>query len=274
MSSGKPIVVGTVIYDPKVTVIWGIIRDFFEQQRQPIEVVFYSNYDLQVDGLVKRHLDVAWSSPLAWLDAQRKTGGQCRAVAMRDTDRDRVTHLVARRKSNLGSLADLRGKTVALGAKDSPQATLIPLELLRTVGLEPEKDVSVRRFDVLVGLHGDHVGGELDAFKCLDRGEAHASAMLDLNWDRWSKDGTINPEEFAVVGSTGSYDHCNFTVLADFPAARERSFFKTLMAMSYDNPKHREMMDMEGLKAWLPGRTSGYGQLARAVEAQRFWSAK
>ncbi|HYV45828.1 MAG TPA: PhnD/SsuA/transferrin family substrate-binding protein [Myxococcaceae bacterium] len=274
MSSGKPIVVGTVIYDPKVTVIWGIIRDFFEQQRQPIEVVFYSNYDLQVDGLVKRHLDVAWSSPLAWLDAQRKTGGQCRAVAMRDTDRDRVTHLVARRKSNLGSLADLRGKTVALGAKDSPQATLIPLELLRTVGLEPEKDVSVRRFDVLVGLHGDHVGGELDAFKCLDRGEAHASAMLDLNWDRWSKDGTINPEEFAVVGSTGSYDHCNFTVLADFPAARERSFFETLMAMSYDNPKHREMMDMEGLKAWLPGRTSGYGQLARAVEAQRFWSAK
>src|SRR5262245_6417402 len=114
MSSDKPIVVGAVIYDPKVTVIRGIIRDFFEQQRRPIDVVFYSNYELQVDGLVKRHLEVAWNSPLAWLDAQRRTGGRCRAVAMRDTDRDRVTHLVARKKSGLRSPADLRGKTVAV----------------------------------------------------------------------------------------------------------------------------------------------------------------
>ncbi len=31
--------------------------------------------------------------------------------------------------------------------------------------------------------------------------------------------------------------------------------------MRYDNPAHREMMDLEGLKAWLPGRTSGYAAL-------------
>ncbi len=65
----KPIVVGAVIYDPKVTVIWKIIGDFFEGAGCPIDVVFYSNYGLQVDGLAKGHLDVAWNSPLAWLDA-------------------------------------------------------------------------------------------------------------------------------------------------------------------------------------------------------------
>lgn len=267
MSSDKPIVVGAVIYDPKVTVIWGIIRDFFEQQRRPIDVVFYSNYDLQVDGLVKRHLDVAWNSPLAWLDAERRTGGKVRAIAMRDTDRDRRTHLVARKGSGLASLQDLKGKAVALGAKDSPQATLIPLETLRAAGVE----VRARRFDVLVGLHGDHVGGELDAFHCLERGEAQASAMLDLNWDRWSKDGTINPNEFQVLASTEPFDHCNFTVNADFPPEREQSFLKALFAMSYEDPKHREMMDMEGLKAWMPGRTTGYAWLSRAVASLDFW---
>jgi len=267
----KPIVVGAVIYDPKVTIIWGIIRDFFERQRRPIEVVFYSDYGLQVDGLVKRHLEVAWNSPLAWLDAQRRTGGSCRAVAMRDTDRDRRTHLVVRRSSGIRSPADLKGGTVALGAKDSPQATLIPAEMLRASGLDPARDVTVRRFDVLVGLHGDHVGGELDAFKCLERGEAQASAMLDLNWDRWSNDGTINAAEFQVLASTESFDHCNFTVHGDFPAERERSFLQALFAMSYGDPRHREMMDMEGLKAWMPGRTTGYAWLSRAVESQRFW---
>jgi len=264
-------VVGAVIYDPKVTIIWGIIRDFFEQQRRSIDVVFYSNYELQVDGLVKRHLDVAWSSPLAWLDAQRRAGGTCRAVAMRDTDRDRRTHLVVRSGGEVKAVADLKGKTVALGARDSPQATLIPAEMLRAAGLHPGRDVTVRRFDVLVGLHGDHVGGELDAFRCLERGEAHASAMLDLNWERWSKDGTIDPRQFQVLASTELFDHCNFTVLGDFPAAREQAFLQALFAMSYQDPRHREMMDMEGLKAWLPGRTTGYAWLSRAVESERFW---
>src|SRR5215471_12132486 len=105
----KPIVLGAVIYDPKVTVIWGIIREFFEERRCPIDVVFYSNYALQVDGLVRGHLDVAWNSPLAWLDAERRTKKKCRAIAMRDTDRDRVTHVVARASGPIKSARDLRG---------------------------------------------------------------------------------------------------------------------------------------------------------------------
>src|SRR5439155_7582195 len=117
---------------------------------------------------------------------------------------------------------------VAVGAKDSPQATLIPLELLRAAGLVPERDVKIRRFDLLAGLHGDHVGGELEAFKCLQRGDAQACAMLDLNWDRWSQDGTINPAEFAVLASTERFDHCNFTVLEEFAEERERSFREAL----------------------------------------------
>jgi len=266
MPADKPIVVGAVVYDPKVTVIWEIIRDFFEQHHRPIDVVLYSNYELQVDGLAKRHLHVAWNSPLAWLDTRRRAGA-CRAIAMRDTDRDRRTHLVVRKGGGISSLKDLEGKTVALGARDSPQATLIPAEMLRAEGVK----VKERRFDVLVGLHGDHVGGELDALRSLQIGQAQATAMLDLNWDRWSKDGTINPAEYQVLASTQPFDHCNFTVLADFPPEREKSFLDALFSMSYDDPKHREMMDMEGLKAWMPGRDTGYGWLSRAVDSQEYW---
>ena len=44
--------------------------------------------------------------------------------------------------------------------------------------------------------------------------------------------------------------------------------------MDYNNPAHREMMDMEGLKEWLPGRTSGFGPLTEAVQTQNFFSEK
>ena len=267
----QPLKVGAVLYDPKVSVIWKIIRDFFESQGCPIDVAFYSTYELQVTALLDRTIDIAWNSPLAWLDAQRRTGGTCRAIAMRDTDRDRRSYFVARRGGPMRSLADLRGRTLATGASDSPQATLIPLGRLRRDGIDPAADCTIRRFDVLVGKHGDHVGGERDAFESLKGGAASACAMLDLNWDGWTKDGTIDADQFTVIAETDHFDHCVFTARHDLAPAAERRWVDALFAMQYDNPAHREMMDLEGLKAWLPGRTSGFGPLAAAVASERFF---
>ena len=268
----EPIRVGAVLYDPKVSVIWNIIRDFYEANDCPMDVEFYADYTLQVDALLRGEIDIAWNSPLAWLDAQRRTRGSCRAIAMRDTDRDRASYIVVRRGGGVTQIADLRGKTVAVGAADSPQATLIPLGLLQRQGLEPGRDFRVQRFDVLVGKHGDHVGGERDAFECLQSAEAAASTMLDLNWDAWTADGTVDPNAFSILATTDRFDHCVFTVRAEFPRNLEERWLQVLFSMQYDNPEHREMMDLEGLKQWLPGRTSGFGALGEAVERQRFFA--
>lgn len=267
----RPILVGAVLYDPKVSVIWDIIREFFEENGCPIDTVFYTNYELQVAALLQGHIDMAWNSPLAWVDAQRRSGGTCRAIAMRDTDCDRVSHLIVKQQGGVKTVQDLRDRTVAVGAKDSPQATLIPLGWLQRQGLVPGKDFQVRRFDVLLGKHGDHIGGELEAFRCLERGEATASALLDLNWKTWTQDGTIDPNAYAILATTDPFDHCCFTVREDFAREREQRFLQVLFSMSYANPTHREMMDLEGLKAWVPGRTSGYGPLQAAVGTQRFF---
>jgi ABC-type phosphate/phosphonate transport system substrate-binding protein len=267
----SPVLVGAVIYDPKVVVIWDIIKDYFHAEGCPIDYVFYSNYELQVDALLSRHIDIAWNSPLAWVDAQRRSGGRCRAIAMRDTDRDRVTHIVSRRDSNIARISDLRGKTLATGALDSPQATLLPIHFLQETGLSPSVDFKIRRFDVMVGKHGDHIGGELHALRSLQQLESDACAILDLNWERWQADGTAEGATLTSLGTTKPFDHCNFTVMEEFPPAREEQWLDALFRMSYENPQHREMMDMEGLKEWLPGRTSGYAALTEATNQQNFF---
>jgi len=271
---GRPLVVGAVMYDPKVSVIWEIIRDFFDQQASPIDLRFYSTYELQVTELVGGRIDIAWNSPLAWLDSQRRTGGSCRAIAMRDTDRDRVSHLIARVDGPVATLAGLAGRTLAAGATDSPQANLIPRGVLRSAGLIPGKDVQVRDFDVLVGKHGDHVGGELDAVQSLLRGECDAAALLDLNWAAWTKDGTIDPASVRIVATTPLFDHCVFTVRGDADSGLLGAWTDALFSMRYENPDHRKMMDLEGLTAWLPGRTSGVGPLAAAVAAEKFFEQR
>ncbi|HZT41629.1 MAG TPA: phosphate/phosphite/phosphonate ABC transporter substrate-binding protein [Chthonomonadaceae bacterium] len=267
----EPILVGAVAYDPSVVVIWDIIKTFFETSGCPMDTVFYTNYERQVKALLSGHIDIAWNSPLAWLDAQRHSGGTCRAIAMRDTDRDRVSHIVVRADSGFEEVTDLAGKTIATGAKDSPQATLLPLGLLQRHGLEPGRDVRVQRFDVLVGKHGDHIGGERQALEALQTGQVDGCAMLDLNWQRWSADGTIDPDRYRVLATTDLYDHCVFTVREDFPQETEAAWLQTLFSMRYDDPAHRQMMEMEALKAWLPGRTSGFDALSEAVERQHFF---
>jgi ABC-type phosphate/phosphonate transport system substrate-binding protein len=269
----KPVTMGAVLYDPKVSIIWEIIREFFEANGIAMDVIYFMNYEKQVESLVAGLVDIAWNSPLAWLETQHLGDSGFAAIAMRDTDRDRCTHFIVRKGAGIATLADLRGKIVAMGAKDSPQATLIPTEFLRSSGLETGKDYQTQRFDVLVGKHGDHVGGELDAFKCLASGKAAASAMLDLNWNRWTADGTIDANEFAILTTTGHFDHCVFAIRKDFPEQVKANWLEVLFSMTYDNPKHREMMDMEGLKAWAPGRITGFDILTRAVEHSGFYKA-
>jgi hypothetical protein len=48
---------------------------------------------------------------------------------------------------------------------------------------------------------------------------------------------------------------------------RLRRFVELLLGMSYADANVRPLMDLEGLKQWLPGRTSGYAQLDRACAA-------
>jgi phosphonate transport system substrate-binding protein len=265
----KPVTVGAVLYDPKVATIWEIISNFFEQNGVPTDTKFYATYELQTEALARGEIDIAWNSPLAWLDSVRRT--PCRAIAMRDADRDRVTHVIVRSESNVERVEDLGGKIVATGAKDSPQATLIPLSFIERHGLKRGEEFEVRRFDVLVGKHGDHIGGELDALKSLMNGEADAACVLDLNWELWTTDGTADPNRLKVLATTDRFDHCVFTVREEFDPEVEKRWLAVLFSMDYGNPDHRNMMDLEGLKEWLPGRTCGFGPLAEAVERLRYF---
>lgn len=269
----KKLKVGAVIYDPKVTVIWGIIEKFFEDEGFPIETIYYKDYKAQVDGLLEKEIDVAWNSPLAWLDSHLRTNGKALNGSMRDTDRDRTSFIVVKNNSGINSLDDLRGKTIGFGAIDSPQARLIPINHLHKNGLEYGKDYIEKRFDLGVGLHGDHVGGELDSAFALKNGEVDATWMLDLNYNAWLADGTLDQNQIKVLDKTDFFDHCIFSGHPELDKEFFEKFIEVLHKMDYNNPEHKEMMDMEGLKEWIPGRTTGFKQLTEANEYLDFFKA-
>ena len=286
--TGRGLLLGAVAYDPKVVTIWDGFRAWL---RGPggldFDYVLYSNYERQVEDLVSGRVDLAWNSPLAWVRARRLAaarGVTLTPVTMRDTDRDLRSLVVVRADSPAESLAGLRGRVVGTGAVDSPQATLLPLSLLRSARLNPGgpaaagADVRVRRFDVGVGLHGDHVGGERDAARALfaaDPADAvDAACMIDSNLLLFAREGILPSGAVRVLGQTPPYDHCTMTAGPTADPAAVGRFGDLLLGMDYGDADLRPLLDLEGLKQWLPPRLEGYAQLERAVDEAGFYDAE
>jgi ABC-type phosphate/phosphonate transport system substrate-binding protein len=130
----------------------------------------------------------------------------------------------------------------------------------------------VRRFDVGVGLHGDHVGGERDAARALVAGEVDAACMIDANHLAFLKEGTLPPDGTRIVAQTAPFDHCNMTAVAGRADEANDRFAELLLSMSYADAEVRGLLDLEGLTAWEKGRTSGYAALAAAVTDSGFYA--
>ena len=275
MSNKHILLLGAVAYDPKVVTIWDGFQAYFQKLGLELDYILYSNYERQVEAEFAGHIDVAWNSPLAWIQSERiatATGRKAEAIAMRDTDCDLTSIILVRSDGPIRGISDLKGRRVAVGADDSPQATLIPLSFLSREGVEPGRDFEVLRFEKLRGKHGDHVGGERDAARALVRGDAEAACMIDGNHLLFSQEGVLPPGVTRVLATTPKYDHCNFTVLEGAPRELIEQFRGLLLGMSYADPAVRPLLDLEGLKQWRPGRTEGYALLNEAVD--RFGSVE
>lgn len=264
------LLMGAVCYDPKVVTIWSGFRRWLTYYGLPFDFVLYSHYERQVEDLVAGHIDAAWNSPLAWVRARRlaaASGRTVRPLVMRDTDRDLTSVIVTRTDAGIEKLSDLAGRTIATGAVDSPQATLVPLAGLAELGI----DVTARRYNVGVGLHGDHVGGERDAARALIAGEVDAACMLDATHLLLLREGTLHPDATTVIGQVGPYDHCNMTVVDTARPGLVERFAELLLDMDYSDSQVRPLLDLEGLHSWEEGRRSGYDLIESATDRLAFY---
>ncbi|ORB85391.1 phosphate ABC transporter substrate-binding protein [Mycobacterium kansasii] len=266
---GEPLVVGAVAYTPNVVPIWEGIRSYFQDSENTdaaMDFVLYSNYGRLVDSLIAGHIDIAWNTNLAYVRTVLQTGGRCTALAQRDTDVDYTTVFVGRAGSALQGLGDLAGKRLALGSADSAHAAILPLYYLKRAGIA-ESDVQVVRFNTDIGKHGDTGRSELDAVQAVLAGEADVAAIGSSTWAAMGA-AELMGESLAEVWRTEGYCHCMFTALDTLPAERYQSWLDRLLAMSWDNPEHRKILELEGLRRWVAPHLDGYQPLFEAVEEQ------
>jgi len=265
---GPTLLVGAVAYHPRVVTVWEGFRQYFSERGLDVDYVLYSNYERLVDTLVAGEVDLAWNTNTAYVSAQARLGGEALVLGMRDVDAGYTTVVVAR-PGDVPAPADLAGRTLALGSRDSGHAAILPVHFLRAEGV-PMDDVRLLRFDTDLGKHGDTGDSELRVVDAVARGDAQAGALGEPTWARLSANGGAETTDLAVVWRSPAYSHCCFTARPDLDRDLAGRWLELLLDMSYDDPRMRRAMDLEGVRRWLPGDASGYGELTAAMREQGY----
>jgi ABC-type phosphate/phosphonate transport system substrate-binding protein len=268
----RPLLVGAVAYHPRVVTVWEGFREYFRDAGLDVDYVLFSNYERLVDALLEGAVDLGWNTNTAYVTAEVGLGGKALVLGMRDVDAGYATVLVARADDPLTGPGDLVGETLALGSRDSGHAAILPLHFLAADGLAID-EVRLLRFDTDLGKHGDTGDSEQRVVRAVTEGRARAGAIGDATWARLRGDRFLGADGLSVRWRSPSYYHCCFTARPDLDPEVAGRWLELLLAMSYDDPKLRHYMDLEGVKRWLPGDKAGYEALTQAMRDQGYLQA-
>lgn len=279
----KTIILGAVAYDPKVVGIWDIIRDYSNERGCKLDYVLFSNYERQVDSLLKGHIDIAWNTNVAWIRTLNATSNKAKAIAMRDTDLHWSTKFVVRKDSKIKSLEDLKGKRLGVGSADSSQATIMGIYYMNKNGLKiKESDinnsvldnecVNIIRYNTDLGKHGDTGRSEWDVLEGIKNGTLDAGTIGSNTWIRILEEGLYPEGELVSFYTSPDFCHCNFTVMPELDTEISKNFVNMLLSQKKENPIIKKMMAMEGLNEWIIAgekELKGYDTLYEAMKEQK-----
>jgi phosphonate transport system substrate-binding protein len=183
---------------------------------------------------------------------------------MRDVDVNFSSQFFTRRDSGISTLADLKGKRLALGSRNSPQAGMLPYYFLKQQGLDPQRDLVACTFTE--DREPSALSDERAVVDLVSKGTYDAGAVSRRTLEVLSEQGQPIQETLRVLWSSPGYSHCCFTAQKELDAGLARKITDAFVAMQYQDPMGKEVLDAEGCKAFVPGITQGWEALESVMQ--------
>ncbi|MCB5425083.1 phosphate/phosphite/phosphonate ABC transporter substrate-binding protein [Altererythrobacter sp. CC-YST694] len=143
------------------------------------------SYGAVVEALCSGNADVAFVGPVTYLQAKQRNCAQLLAVGVKDGQSVYYAGLFAPKSSAINTIADLKGKDVALGDVNSTSSFAYPMAMLIEAGVDPVKDLKALR---LTGSHANSLAALIE-------GRVDAAALSFDSYDKAVREG--------VPGATG-----------------------------------------------------------------------
>ncbi len=171
----------------------------------PVEVQVTEDYSAEVLAMRNEKLDIGIFGPLGYVFAEQQAGAE--AVASFGTADGRLSSYTAGiwvpKNSPITSVAQLRGKSLALGSVGSTSGDALPRQALLDAGLQPA-DVRI-----------DYAGGHPEALLALTNGKVDAAEINTQQQASATASGTFDASQFRQVWRSAPIPNDPLTVRGD-----------------------------------------------------------
>ncbi|MCC5787560.1 MAG: phosphate/phosphite/phosphonate ABC transporter substrate-binding protein [Phycisphaerales bacterium] len=189
------------------------------------EIRVGDSYAAVIESMATGRVELAFFGPMSFMQARRRGAAELLAVA--ETEGLSLYHagIFVRADSDLHTLEDLKGRSIALGDLQSASSFIVPVAEMIVNGLDPAADLG------RVVLAGNHA----NALAAVEAGRADAAGASLLSHAKGVEEGGIAPGALRVLHRSAGIPYppiAMHTQLDEAVKAKLREAFATL----HDDP--------------------------------------
>jgi phosphonate transport system substrate-binding protein len=151
-----------------------------------------TSYGAVVEAMANGQVDVGWFGPVSYVQARKRAGAELLAVAVEHGSSTYFSGIFVRGDAPIQAVADLKGKTIALGDPSSTSSYAFPLAMLIEAGVDPINDLTK------IILAGSHV----NSLAACAEGRVDASAASFNSFEKAVNERKIEPDKLRPLAKS------------------------------------------------------------------------
>lgn len=201
------------------------------------------SYGAVVEAMCNGAADIAWYGPASYLQAHNRGCAELLAVAVKHGESVYYSGIFARKDANINSIADLKGKKIALGDVNSTSSFNVPVAMMLAAGVNPAQDAAV------INLAGSHA----NVLKALAEGLVDAGGASFDSYEKAVNQKAIDPSKIKVVVKSDPIPQPPLAVHPDLDKN-----LKSKLKFAFSNIANFPGITKEQIRGYGGGKVDGY----------------
>lgn len=165
-------------------------------------------YATVIEAICSDVVEIAWFGAASYLPAQQRGCAELLAVDVNHGTSTYFSGIYARKDMGIATVADLKGHSMAFGDANSTSSFVYPVAMIVAAGLDPVNDLTAIRM----------TGSHANSLKALAEGQVDAAAASFDSFEKAINQGTINADDFIVVGKSDPIPNPPLAMSTKLPA--------------------------------------------------------
>jgi len=204
------------------------------------------SYNAVVEAMCTGAADIAWFGPASYLQARNRGCAELMALAVKGGESVYYSGIFARKDAKINTIADLKGKRIALRDVNSTSSFNVPVAMMLANGVNPAQDASA------INMAGSHA----NVLKALSEGLVDAGGASFDSYEKAVNQKAIDPSKIKVVVKSDPIPQPPLAMHPELSAE-----LKKKLKFSFSNIHNMPGITKEQIRGYGGGKVDGYTAL-------------